>query len=112
MGIMSHEVPPRSSGSDRDGGTDVSWPVRAMAPGTRVTVVQDPSWAGPWQAEFRGVIDDFQPPEPVGHAMAHSGELSYWVVFDGPEYDSDGCGPYCKAQIWDRYLKPVTPLKG
>lgn len=38
---------------------------------------------------------------------AHSGELAYWVVFDSPQYDSDGCSPYCNAHIWDRYLKPL-----
>ncbi|MGW7408358.1 ferrous iron transport protein A [Streptomyces sp. NPDC054833] len=95
--------------TNRDSGRpDVSWPASAMTPGTRVTVVQDPSWAGPWQAEFQGVINDFQPPAPVRHATAQEGELAYWVVFDSPQYDSDGCGPYYKAQIWDRYLRPVS----
>ncbi|MFJ3235727.1 hypothetical protein [Streptomyces sp. NPDC086787] len=111
MGIMSHQEPPGSSGADRyGGGADVSWPTGAISPGTRVTV-QDPSWAGPWQVEFEGVIDDLQPPVPVDHAMAYRGELSYWVVFDGPEYDCDGCGPYYKAQIWDRYPAVGTPKK-
>jgi hypothetical protein len=54
------------------------------------------------------VINDFQPPAPVRHSTAQEGELAYWVVFDSPQYDSDGCGPYYKAQIWDRYLKPVS----
>ena len=82
-----------------------------MTPGTKVTVVQDPSWAGPWQAEFGGVIDGSQPPVSVQHSSAHSGELAYWVVFDGPQYDSDGCGPYYKARIWDRYLDPQPRRK-
>jgi hypothetical protein len=29
------------------GRPDISWPATAMTPGTRVTVVQDPSWPGP-----------------------------------------------------------------
>ena len=76
-----------------------------LPPGTRVTVIQDPSWAGPWQVEFQGEIDDLEAPEPVRHAMAQDGEMAYWVNFDEPQYDSDGDGPYRKAQIWGRYLK-------
>jgi hypothetical protein len=110
MEAMNHETSPGSPDTNRDsGGADVTWPKGAMTPGTRVTVIQDPSWPGPWQAEFQGTIDDVEPPELVQHSTAHSGELVYWVVFDGPQYDSDGCGPYYKAQVWDRYLKQVPP---
>ncbi|MFF7185596.1 ferrous iron transport protein A [Streptomyces sp. NPDC008222] len=105
---MSHDASSRSPRMKNDGGgTDVPWPEDAMAPGTRVTVVQDPAWPGPWLEVFQGTIDDFEPPAPVRDNTAHSGELAYWVVFDSPQYDSDGCGPYYKAQIWDRYLAPV-----
>jgi hypothetical protein len=110
MEAMNHETSPGSPDTNRDsGGTDVTWPKGSMTPGTRVTVIQDSSWPGPWQAEFQGTIDDVEPPELVQHSTAHSGELVYWVVFDGPQYDSDGCGPYYKAQVWDRYLKQVPP---
>ncbi|MFB7244345.1 hypothetical protein ACFCYX_18005 [Streptomyces populi] len=44
-------------------------------------------------------------PEPNDHAQALDGELLYWVVFDTPQYDSGGDGPYRKAQIWGRYLR-------
>jgi hypothetical protein len=60
-----------------------------MPPGTRITVIQDPSWPGPWQVEFEEVIDGFRPPELLRHAVAHSGELVYWVVFHSPQYDSE-----------------------
>ncbi|GAA4197092.1 hypothetical protein GCM10022252_45550 [Streptosporangium oxazolinicum] len=60
---------------------------------------------GPWQSEFLGTIDAMGAPEPVQHPHASPGELTYWVTFDAPQYDSDGCGPYRKAQIWGRYLR-------
>ncbi|MER7731997.1 ferrous iron transport protein A [Streptomyces erythrochromogenes] len=83
-----------------------SWPSDALPPGSRVTVVRDPDWDGPWQVEFRGTIDAMGAPEPNEHAQALGGELLYWVAFDDPQYDSDGQGPYRKARIWGRYLRP------
>ncbi|WP_267801578.1 ferrous iron transport protein A [Streptomyces sp. H27-H5] len=74
--------------------------------GTRVTVIQDSSWSGPWQVEFEGEIDGLG--SPVDHAMARTGEMEYWVKFDEPQYDSDGDGPYRKALIWGRYLEPIS----
>ncbi|MEU2490936.1 ferrous iron transport protein A [Streptomyces sp. NPDC007883] len=80
--------------------------MKMLAAGSRVTVIRDPSWDGPWQVEFRGRIDDLTAPEPVLHSSAREGELAYWVVFDEPQFDSSGDGPFRKALIWDRYLKP------
>ncbi|WP_405422164.1 ferrous iron transport protein A [Streptomyces erythrochromogenes] len=88
-----------------------SWPAGALPPGSRVTVVRDPDWDGPWQVEFRGTIDAMGAPEPNEHAQAFSGELLYWVAFDDPQHDSDGQGPYRKAQIWGRYLRPVPEAR-
>ncbi|MEU5426421.1 ferrous iron transport protein A [Streptomyces olivoreticuli] len=82
------------------------WPRGSMSPGIHVTVIQDVSWDGPWQVEFQATIDDLYPPEPARGSGAREGELSYWVVFDEPQYNSDGEGPFRGAQIWDRYLKP------
>ncbi|MGW0858065.1 ferrous iron transport protein A [Streptomyces sp. NPDC002690] len=81
------------------------WPERAWAPGTRVRVVQSPDWAGPWPAEFCGTVDDLFPPEAVDHPQAEDGELAYWVRFDHSQMDSEGCGPYHKAQIWGSCLR-------
>ncbi|MFE1897324.1 ferrous iron transport protein A [Streptomyces yangpuensis] len=83
-----------------------SWPPDALPPGGRVTVVRDPEWDGPWPVEFLGTIDAMGAPEPNGHARALDGELLYWVVFDAPQYDSAGDGPYRKAQIRGRHLRP------
>lgn len=44
-------------------------------------------------------------PEHGEHVQSLSGELLYWVTFDTPQFDSDGDGPYRKAQIWGRYLR-------
>ncbi|WP_232837976.1 ferrous iron transport protein A [Streptomyces atratus] len=82
-----------------------TWPTGALAPGSRVTVVRDPDWDGPWQAEFPGTIDATGAPEPNEHVQALSDELLYWVTFDAPQYDSGGDGPYRKAQVWGRYLR-------
>jgi len=80
------------------------WPASALAPGSRVRVLRDASWDGPWHREFLGTIDDLAGPAPVQHAQARPGELAYWVRFDEPQFDSGGDGPYRTALIWDRYL--------
>ncbi|WP_330300358.1 ferrous iron transport protein A [Streptomyces sp. NBC_00503] len=82
-----------------------AWPKGALAPGSRVKVVRDQEWDGPWQVEFAGTIDAMGAPDLNEHAQSLSGELLYWVTFDAPQYDCDGAGPYYKAQIWGRYLR-------
>ncbi|MFE5774066.1 ferrous iron transport protein A [Streptomyces sp. NPDC056485] len=82
-----------------------AWPTGALAPGSRVTVLRDVDWDGPWQVEFAGAIDAMGAPEPNEHAQSLSGELRYWVIFDALQYDCHGAGPYRKAQIWGRYLR-------
>lgn len=89
----------------RGGPLPQEWPADAWPPGTRVRVVRDTEWDGPWQQEFSATIDGLGAPEPVRHPMADVGELNYWVRFDAPQYDSSGDGPYRKAQIWGRYLR-------
>ena len=83
-----------------------------MPAGTRVTVLRDPTRGGPWQQEFLGTIDAMGAPEPIQHPHAQPGELEYWVTFDEPQYDDHGCGPYRKAQIWSRYLRPERDPDG
>jgi hypothetical protein len=77
-----------------------------MPPGSRVRVVRSEEWDGPWRQEFSGTIDAMAAPEPVRHALAREGEFMYWVRFDESQYDSSGDGPYYKAQIFSRYLRP------
>ena len=80
------------------------WPESALPAGTHVRVTRDPQHGGPWANEFLGVISPMGIPEPVRHACAHPDELAYWVTFDEPQFDSQGDGPYRKAQVWGRYL--------
>lgn len=85
------------------------WPERALPAGTPVHVVQDPERGGPWANEFLGNISPMGVPESVNHARAHDNELAYWVTFNEPQFDARGDGPYRKALIWGRYLRPVSP---
>ena len=78
-----------------------------MPPGTRVRVIKDSTWDGPWRRELTGTIDATMPPQLVEHEMARPGELAYFVAFDEPQHDSSGDGPYRKAEIWDRHLVPL-----
>jgi hypothetical protein len=82
------------------------WLDDALRPGTRVVVMRDRGWSGPWQREFTGTISDMAAPEPIDRPTTETGELKYWVDFDEPQYDADGAGPFRKAQIWGRYIQP------
>lgn len=83
------------------------WPDQAMPPGTRVRVIKDVAWDGPWRHVFTGTIDATIVPHPVENARAHPGELEYSVRFDEPQMDVTDLGPYRKAVIWARYLEPL-----
>ena len=84
---------------------DDQWPATALPPATRVRVVKDPAWDGPWRDVFLGTIDRALPPQLVQNRVANAGELEYSVDFDAPQLDAAGNGPYRKAVIWDRYLE-------
>lgn len=83
------------------------WPVEAMPPGTRVRVIKDDRWDGPWRQIFTGTVDETIAPRRVEHAQAGVGEFEYSVRFDEPQMDSSDDGPYRKAVIWGRYLEPL-----
>jgi hypothetical protein len=83
------------------------WPADALPPGTRVRVIQDQEWAGPWREVFFGVIDRTLPPQLVINRVARLGEREYSVTFDEPPFDASGDGPYRKSVIWDRYLEQL-----
>jgi hypothetical protein len=65
-----------------------------MPPGTRVRVVKDPAWDGPWRDEFTATIDATIVPGPVRSAVARPKAQEYSVIFDSPQFDADGHGPY------------------
>jgi hypothetical protein len=71
-------------------------------------VIRDSGWDGPWAAVFTGTVDTIRSPHLIGNPRARAGELAYFVKFDSPQFDSAGDGPFRKAQIWGRYLEPLT----
>ncbi|MFF2269300.1 hypothetical protein ACFVTZ_13605 [Cellulosimicrobium cellulans] len=81
-----------------------AWPRGAWPAGTRVRVVHDRAWRGPWLQEFAGTVSAMAAPQPIQSPHAEAGELEYWVQFDQPQRNADGDGPYRKALIWDRHL--------
>jgi hypothetical protein len=83
------------------------WPAEAMPAGTRVRVIKDDRWDGPWRQVFAGTVDETITPRLVEHAQARPDEFEYSVRFDVPQLDASEDGPFCKAVIWDRYLEPI-----
>ena len=88
-------------------GMQGDWPSEAMPAGTRVRVIQDEKWDGPWREIFTGTVDETIAPRLVDHTHARSGEFEYSVRFDEPQMDSSDDGPYRKAVICDRYLEAI-----
>lgn len=83
------------------------WPAGAMVAGTRVRVVQDERWSGPWAQVFTGTISGMGAPEENTRPGALQDELVYWVDFDEPQMDSSNDGPYRKTHIWARHLQAL-----
>jgi hypothetical protein len=80
--------------------------------GERVRVRRDQEYGpGPWPAEPTGII--------AGHPASADGtpwvvtqtvsgpRRSYWIVFDEPQFDADGGGPYGSSEVLDTYLARV-----
>jgi len=86
---------------------DEPWPEGALPAGTAVRVTREPGGHAAWRSEFTGVIDQAMAPRAVQNKHARPGELEYLVRFGTPQHDSAAGGPYRKAMIWDRYLKPL-----
>jgi hypothetical protein len=81
------------------------WPAHAIPASTRVVVTADVGGHRRRMREFSAVISPMGAPDLVEHAQARPGRLAYRVVFDEPERDSAGDGPYRMAFIWDRYIQ-------
>jgi len=94
--------------NDRPGGD-------ALGPGVRVKVRRDPAWAGPWPTEPLGTIEPFlgesfrlvvESSIPQASPRRDDGSLrEFLVIFDEPQLDGDGGGPYEGAVIWETYLE-------
>jgi hypothetical protein len=102
-------VSARYGGAMRPLGDDV-------AAGTRVKVLRDPDWDGPWPSEPSGTIaDNFDIPFAVID-LADRTDISvpdedrrtmrtFMVRFDEPAQDSEEGGPYYMAEVWEKYLR-------
>lgn len=77
--------------------------------GSRVRVIQDPEFGpGPWPAEPTGLIVASPSGEAFDEVATRQGmERTWWVVFDEPQHDTDGDGPYRQSQVLERYLRPI-----
>jgi hypothetical protein len=76
--------------------------------GTRVRVRRDRDHGpGPWPDEPLGTISEsidgtnFSLAQTVG-----SPTVQYWVVFDEPQRDADGDGPYAASEVLATYIEP------
>ena len=81
--------------------------------GQRVRMRRDPSFAGPWPAEPLGTIVPWPTKDSelfvlVDHAWGQ--QRAYFVLFDEPQLDADGDGPYYKAEVWERYIEAIVAV--
>jgi hypothetical protein len=81
-----------------------------LAVTTRVRVRSDPDFGpGPWPAEPIGTITAHPiDGAPFTWADTTSGPVrQYWVVFDSPQFDANGDGPYVAGEVLARYIEPL-----
>ena len=79
--------------------------------GRRVRVQRDPAFGpGPWPAEPSGVVAPYPGAADVfTEVRTRFGlERSYWIVFDEPQLDGDGAGPYREGEVLERYLSAIN----
>ena len=70
-------------------------------------VRQDPVYGpGPWPSEPAGRIAAHPDGASFAEVTTVSGpQRSWWVLFDEPQLDADGDGPYRESQVLERYLE-------
>jgi hypothetical protein len=77
--------------------------------GDRVMVRRDSRHGpGPWPAEPTGIIAR-HPDSGEGEAWVWTKTTSgpgrvYWIVFDSPQFDVEGDGPYSMSEVLDKYV--------
>ena len=59
------------------------------------------SAGGGWEKDFTGLIDSV----PSSVETRQGEDYMYWVSFDEEQNDTDGDGPYFKAEILSRYIQ-------
>ena len=77
---------------------------RPFSPGTRVRVLTDPEYGGPFAEECLGTVGSSTAAAGLTPAAARLSKYSYFVTFDTPQRDRDGDGPYSSSQVLSRYV--------
>jgi hypothetical protein len=78
--------------------------------GERVRIRRDNEYGpGPWPAEPTGIVAA-HPASADGAPwvitqVASGLRRTYWIVFDEPQFDADGDGPYGTSEVLDKYLE-------
>ncbi len=78
--------------------------------GDRVRVRQDRQFPpGPFPGEPLGRVENYPGmAAPYRELVSTTGtHLMYWIVFDTPQVDADGDGPYGSAEVRSKYLEPA-----
>ena len=84
-------------------------PETPLSPGTRVQVLRDPDYGpGPWPAEPIGTVAVAADATAFSWITTTRGlQLQYWIVFDEPQFDAEGDGPYAASEVLACYLKAL-----
>ena len=84
--------------------------LKPFAVATRVRVRRDPQYGpGPWPDEPIGTITEL-PMDGAAFkwvATPRGPKRHYWIVFDEPQRDADGDGPYAAAEVDADYIEPL-----
>ncbi len=75
--------------------------------GTRVRVRRDRDYGpGPWPDEPLGTIGKSidRSDSPLARATV-APPVQYWIVFDEPQRDADGDGPYAASEVLAKYIE-------
>jgi hypothetical protein len=77
--------------------------------GARVRVRRDPVHGpGPWPNEPLGTIGESLDGASFSLSQTVNGPMKqYWVVFDEPQEDADGDGPYAASDVLAIYIEPI-----
>ncbi len=80
---------------------------RPLRPGTRVYIIQDPEFGGPFQETFGATVQSSKRVEGLMPAAAKKSKFVYFVTFDSPQFDCDGDGPYSASEVLAAYVVPA-----
>ena len=83
------------------------WFERPLPLGSRVRILKDPLFVGPWQKEFLATVDGVERAQHLTPESARRNKFVYMVSFDEPQLDGDGDGPYTAGEVLSQYVVRV-----